>query len=365
MKYLQFAYFFFLCTSVFGQTTSVVTTLQTPLIESSGLIYLNGQLITHNDSQGEAALFEIDTITGQHSRKVIVENATNVDWEDITSDQNFIYIGDFGNNDGNRTNLKIYRILISDYLTTLNDTVQADEILFSYADQVDFNPGQFATNFDAEGMIAFNDSIYIFTKNWGDYQSNVYQVSNEPGFYVLPKIDSLNVQGLVTGATYDSTSQTLVLCGYQASAFTYSVSGITPPFFSVGNAQKSNLTVQNSFQIEGITSVGNQYYLSAEQNVLGAAALYRFTEVSSLDVSKVNSKKIVELYPNPVVDWLKIDTEIKELQVIVYDMLGQTVLSSKNRTINLSTLKNGTYLINVFDEKAALIDTYKIIKNGK
>jgi len=32
--------------------------------ETSGLIYLNGKLITHNDSGGEPALYELDTITG-------------------------------------------------------------------------------------------------------------------------------------------------------------------------------------------------------------------------------------------------------------------------------------------------------------
>lgn len=261
---------------VFSQLTNVVTTLDQELDETSGLTVVGGKFITHNDSDGEAALYEIDTVDGSYSRKVLVENAVNIDWEDIASDENYIYIGDFGNNDGNRTDLKIYRIQISDYINANTDTVQAESIEFSYADQIDFNPGQFSTNFDAEAMVAFNDSLYIFTKNWGDYQSNVYRVSNIPGNYSLPKIDSLNVQGLVTGATYDSANQTLILCGYQTTAFTYRINGFSPPYFSSGTSVKTNLSVQNSFQVEGITAIGNQYYLSSEQNTLGIATLIDF-----------------------------------------------------------------------------------------
>ena len=40
-----------------------------------------------------------------------VNKEENVDWEDITQDETHIYIADFGNNNGNRTDLKIYKIL--------------------------------------------------------------------------------------------------------------------------------------------------------------------------------------------------------------------------------------------------------------
>ena len=77
------------------------------LNESSGAIFFNNRLITHNDSGGEAKLYELDTISGIIEREVTILNATNVDWEDITQDETSIYIGDFGNNNGNRTDLKI------------------------------------------------------------------------------------------------------------------------------------------------------------------------------------------------------------------------------------------------------------------
>ena len=38
-----------------------------------------------------------------------MSNIKNTDWEEISQDKDFIYIGDIGNNSGNRDDLKIYR----------------------------------------------------------------------------------------------------------------------------------------------------------------------------------------------------------------------------------------------------------------
>ena len=352
MKAKLLFYGLFINITLFCQSTTVITTLSSALHETSGLIHLDGHIITHSDSGGEAALFEIDTVTGNYSRKVIVENAVNTDWEDITVDQSHIYIGDFGNNDGNRTDLKIYKISINDYLNSSNDSVLAAIIYFNYSDQIDFNPGQFSTNYDAEALIAYNDSLYIFTKNWGNYMTNIYSVSNAPGSYSISKVDSLNPQGLITGATYDSLTQTLLLCGYQTNAFTYKTIGFVPPHFSLGNSQKTVLTVQNSFQIEGITLTGNNYYLSSENNPLGAATLYRFDSLNGLHLTENSNIAKTKLDPNPCIDMLNIQTDIKYYSVIVYDIVGKTILKTINKgQVDFSGLKCGMYHVEVKDLK--------------
>ena len=124
--------------------------LPNSVIETSGLIFLNDKLITHNDSGNEPALFELDTVSGEITRKVIVRNATNVDWEDICFDDAYIYIGDIGNNSGSRTDLKIYRVSIDNYFETANDTVSADTIHFNYGGQFDFTPGSNQTNYEGK-----------------------------------------------------------------------------------------------------------------------------------------------------------------------------------------------------------------------
>ena len=83
--------------------------------ETSGLLFFDSKIITHNDSGNNANLFEIDSLSGNLLRTISISNATNIDWEDITEDENHIYIADIGNNNGNRIDLKIYKILKSDF----------------------------------------------------------------------------------------------------------------------------------------------------------------------------------------------------------------------------------------------------------
>ena len=85
-----------------------VTSLNDLVSESSGLLFLNDKLITHNDSGGSNNLYEVDTLDGSISKTIKIKNSTNKDWEDIAVDSKYIYIGDFGNNNGNRKDLLIY-----------------------------------------------------------------------------------------------------------------------------------------------------------------------------------------------------------------------------------------------------------------
>jgi hypothetical protein len=124
--------------NVEGQISNVTEefALPTSLNESSGAIYFNNKLITHNDSGGNNELYEVDLVSGLVTRTVTISNATYVDWEDITQDNTSIYIADIGNNNGNRTDLKIYKIDKTAYASTTN--VTAEIIAISYTDQTDF-----------------------------------------------------------------------------------------------------------------------------------------------------------------------------------------------------------------------------------
>jgi len=153
---------------VISQIVSPVSELADEINETSGLIFLENKIITHNDSGDGPMLYEIDSINGQISRKVVIENAINTDWEDICYDDEYIYIGDFGNNYGNRTDLKVYKISRGDYFN--NDTVTAAVIKFSYKEQIDFSEQLLETNFDAESILSIDDSLYIFSKNYGNFK---------------------------------------------------------------------------------------------------------------------------------------------------------------------------------------------------
>src|SRR5947208_3083247 len=60
--------------------------LNTMLNESSGLLWWNNQVWSHNDSGGEPSIYAMDISSNTIQRIVNVINATNVDWEDIAQD---------------------------------------------------------------------------------------------------------------------------------------------------------------------------------------------------------------------------------------------------------------------------------------
>ncbi len=157
-KFLPFI-LLFLFQMALSQDLATLSLLENTVEESSGLIYLDGRIITHNDSGGSSSLFEIEESTGNVIRQVTIANATNRDWEDIEYDATHIYIGDFGNNNGTRQDLKVYKVTIADYLNG-DDQATAEIIEFSYEDQLDFTSSPMNTNFDAEGLIAYEDHLF-------------------------------------------------------------------------------------------------------------------------------------------------------------------------------------------------------------
>ena len=68
--------------------TGFMKALPEDVPESSGLIFYNNRLITHNDSGNLPRLYEMDTLSSQVIRTIRIDNATNIDWEDITQDDN-------------------------------------------------------------------------------------------------------------------------------------------------------------------------------------------------------------------------------------------------------------------------------------
>jgi uncharacterized repeat protein (TIGR02543 family) len=62
----------------------------------------------------------------------------------------------------------------------------------------------------------------------------------------------------------------------------------------------------------------------------------------------------LKIFPNPVMDILKIELNEEISQIEIYNMLGQKVVISELKNINVSDLKMGTYLIkiNTFSKKA-------------
>ena len=342
-----------------AQQFTLETALDATVNETSGLLYINNTLITHNDSDNTNQLFDIDTATGAVLRTVTVTNATNVDWEDLAHDGTYIYIGDFGNSNGDRTDLIIYRILISDYLA--NTSVTADIINYSYSDQVDFTPSPFATNFDAEGLIHFNNVLYVFTKNWLNGNTNIYELPKTPGTYSINMVDTINAQGLVSGATYNGLDNSIFLCGYDVNgAFLIQLSGYNSGLFSNGAVIKTTIAAPTNFspQIEGIIPIAaNEYYVSAEENNPTSPGLYSFN-ISTLEISDLKRTEI-SFYPNPAKNSITLNRD--NLNTEIYNITGQLVKSSTQKEIDISELNIGVYLLRIKDLSSGNSTTRRLI----
>ncbi len=233
------------------------------VFETSGLIFYNGKLVTHNDSGNTPQLFEIDTVSLEITRTVTLNNVENVDWEDIAQDDLYIYIGDFGNNLGTRQDLAIYRIAKSDY--NGSDSVMAEVINFEYEDQVDFtNVGN--SDWDAEALFVLNDQLIVLTKQWQSEGTIAYSLPKTPGSYMAKRLDSYDTDGLVTGATYNPTTESLHIIGYNRflQPFVFRVEGVNENAIFEGTVSRSNFEIGQA-QVESIAYAdSNTYFFSTE-----------------------------------------------------------------------------------------------------
>lgn len=70
------------------------------------------------------------------------------------------------------------------------------------------------------------------------------------------------------------------------------------------------------------------------------------------------------VFPNPVSDWLNVQTDIPDIQTIrVYDVLGRLVLQSGfQSTLDVHKLNSETYIISLFDKSNKFLHSFKIYK---
>lgn len=193
----------------------VINKLPGKLHESSGLVYFNDLVWTINDSGGDHAIYGFNLYTGQIEQHITISNATNHDWEALADDEEYMYIGDFGNNWGNRRDLKIYKILKSGISETGNTVIDAEKIEFSYPGQSEFRYGLKQTPFDCEAFTSFGNKLYLFSKDWENYSTVVHALPKNPGVYCAEIVDTFSVNGLITGADISSGKPHLVLIGYK------------------------------------------------------------------------------------------------------------------------------------------------------
>lgn len=242
--------------------------------ETSGIAKDAFTYWTHNDSGNPSDIYQMSE-DGQIQNKVRLGDYYNKDWEDITTDGEHLYIGDFGNNFGNRKDLRILKVRL-DSLASTRATVQ-DTINFRFPDQTEFY-GDYNHNFDCESLIAFGDSLYLFTKNHLDHACRVYRVPKAEGTYDAELVGEFNTQGIISSAAVSPDGTKVALVGYNYSGvmdpFIWILSDFKGADFFGGKTKRYNLDMKR--QTEGIAFANDStLMITAEKGLTRAASLFK------------------------------------------------------------------------------------------
>ncbi len=243
-------------------------TLDSSVLETSGLLYMDGKIWTFNDSGGEAALYCLDATNGSLIRKTIIRNAVNVDWEDITEDDSHIFVADVGNNYATRDTLSIYRIPKGALLSEEPWVIHEGIITVSFAAKVKQAKSGLSSH-DCEALVAFGDSLYLFSKDWVEQTTSVYVLPKSPGHYRLSPVKTYEAGFLVTGADVFPGSRQVSLVGYRdylPVVVSYEFEN-SPALISCGGKARV-YPLRLGRQVEGICydPVG-RLFISAEQSL--------------------------------------------------------------------------------------------------
>lgn len=242
--------------------------------ETSGLAFFNDTILSINDSGNDPAVHALRSIDGQHLQSWPIANALNLDWEAIALSPTKVFIGDVGNNMGNRTTLDVYwldRALLLPSTTALT----AQKLTFKYADQPAMSLPANAHNYDCEAMFFWQDSLHLLSKNWQNLWTRHYVLpTNWQDTLVVSPRDSFYVNGLVTDAALDLQTNQIFLLGYKKeqsglySAFMYRFTNNNDLFLGSDYQRIELGSTLSLAQTEGLCMSGaNKGFITGEQIV--------------------------------------------------------------------------------------------------
>lgn len=251
-----------------------IVVLPKTINETSGLEILNNVFVTHNDSGGEPSLYFFN-LSGEIINSIKLEKESsweiyNNDWEDISADENYIYIADTGNNFGTRDNLNIIKVKIADF--SINGKID-----IFYSDQESFFPSS-KHKYDAEALLIIEDKIALFSKDRDSLNTDLYLIDDtlkeKQG---LSSVANFNVNSLITGGDYDSATGILALVSYSPRGKQYLILfedfDISNP---LNNSFKKYIIPIERAQIEAVKIISEKlFWVTSEDEGLGNPYMYK------------------------------------------------------------------------------------------
>ncbi len=209
--------------------------------ESSGIIQSRRRpdlLWTHNDSGDEPRLYPLHR-NGSPYRStarpdvpgVLIENATNVDWEDIaTFDDGTLIVSDMGNNKNQRLDLGLY--LVDEPDPTADRSTPAQRIPVRFPDQTEFPPPKNNLNFDCEALFTVGRTLHMLTKHRSDSRTKLYRLDDPrpEQMNTLTYLADFDAGGMVVAADCDPAGKRLLMLTYQ-KVWLFERDDLETPFF--------------------------------------------------------------------------------------------------------------------------------------
>jgi len=269
IRILLFGLLFFSCSE--EGTTIERQFLPLKINETSGLEYYNNNFLTHNDSGGKTILYEFNK-EGKIVDEHLIENCgENNDWEDITADNENIYVANSGNNFGNRENLSV---LILDKKNSFQCNGQ---IQFRYKNQDNFEKKN-RHPYDSEGIISVGDELILFSKDRKDLITELYTLPKIPGTYEIEPLYSYAVNSLITGADYEEELKLVALVGYDfdGNQYFYMIRNFNLESLDDSRIEKFKIPVGKA-QIEAVKIIDeSSFWITSEDEGNGFPRLFKF-----------------------------------------------------------------------------------------
>lgn len=259
--------------AIAGQSKfSVVETLSLPAtLEESSALYCESaeRIYSVNDSGNAPIVFQLNEKAQIVSERT-PKNVKNRDWEALTADDTFFYVGDIGNNRGTRKNVLIYKFPRSE-----SDTGKTKTLSVGYEENRPKENESLNHDFDAEALVAVDEHLVLFSKSWQTDKLRVYLLDKSKEKQRLSAQSIVEgIPGVITGADYDKVNHRYVLVGYPSKRV-----GFGDPFlvFLDDNfALIDTISLAGYGQVEGVCAhPSGQIWFTQESSIFSSSKLVK------------------------------------------------------------------------------------------
>ena len=193
---------------------------------------------------------------------------------------------------------------------------------------------------------------------------------------------TLNVSGLelspssnyiITDTQVSKELTAVALNGTEAMEKVYSLDTDLENFsgtitYNYVDSEMNNLSHDASMFVYGSTNSAWSEHLDTDSAEYTVTSTFTSPiQIGKVTVGALNSLSIedamamgIRIYPNPFSSVITVDYS-EDLQLTLFNVLGQQVLGSSSKTINISKLDQGTYILRTKDSNNT-INNFKIIK---